>query len=59
MKRFAFACLLGTLIGLSGCFSPQIDLSGLDGLVRIDKKDGDKDKKEKDKKDKEKKDKND
>ena len=50
MKKFAFACLLGGLIGLSGCFSPQIDLGGFDDLIKIKKDDDgkkDKDREEK------------
>jgi len=49
MRKLLLACLLVGLVGLSGCFSPQIDLSGLDGLVRIGQNDDGKKDKDKDK----------
>ncbi|NOZ20274.1 MAG: hypothetical protein GXP25_04210 [Planctomycetes bacterium] len=55
MKRLLIACVLGASFVLSGCFSPKIDLSGLDNLIRVDKKNGDKhEKKDKEKESKKK-----
>ena len=54
MRKVMFALLMGGLIGLGGCFSPKIDLSGLDNLIKVkkdngnDKKDKDEEKKKKD-----------
>ncbi|MEW6359684.1 MAG: hypothetical protein AB1696_25325 [Planctomycetota bacterium] len=55
MKRFILASLLAASFMLGGCFSPKIDLSGLDGLIKTEKKEGDKDKKEDKEKDEKKK----